>query len=312
MIVARSLQEVVPDANSVVTVGTFDGIHLGHRAIIRELTSRARVRSGRSIVVTFDPHPREIVGRSPVYWLTTLDERISLLQSTGVDIVLVINFTYEFSRMTSREFYEQFVIRGVGAGEVIVGYDHMFGRDREAGIHELRLMGQEYGFGFSVVDPVSIHGVIISSTKIRELLSQGDTERTKEYLGRPYVLQGVVIRGERRGTELGFPTANMRPDHLHQLVPGNGVYCVHVWHEGHRYNGMLNIGVRPTFTSAGERNIEVHIFEFQKMVYDQSLRIEFLKRLREEKKFSSKEQFIEQLQHDRGECLRYLAEVDVA
>jgi riboflavin kinase/FMN adenylyltransferase len=306
VIVARALQEVPSEKNSVVTVGTFDGIHLGHLSILLELTTHARERSGRSIVFTFDPHPREVVGKGGVRWLTTLEERIELLRGAGVDILLVIPFTFEFSRMSSREFFERYVVKGVGVSEVIVGYDHMFGRDREAGIHDLRLLGDEHRFGITVVDPVSLRGQIISSSRIRELLTHGDAERAGEYLGRPYALSGTVVKGEGRGAALGFATANVRPDHPHQLVPGNGVYCARVVVGGAGYGGMLNIGVRPTFTAGGERTIEVHLFNFEGTLYGERMRIEFLRKLRAERTFLSTELFIEQLHRDREECLRYL------
>src|SRR5271169_5712769 len=185
MIVARSLNDVKYNVNSVVTVGTFDGVHRGHRSILNELTTRAEMRHGRSVLITFDPHPREVVGKGSVQWLTTLDERMTLLQPTGIDVALVLQFTYEFSRQSSREFYEKYVVRGLGVSEVIVGYDHMFGRDREAGIHELRSMGQEYGFTISVIDPVSVKGTIISSSAVRELLRKGNVEQAGKFLQRP-------------------------------------------------------------------------------------------------------------------------------
>jgi len=307
MIVARALQELAREKNSVVTVGTFDGIHLGHRAILHELTTRARERAGRGIVFTFDPHPREVVGKGDVRWLTTLEERVELLNGTGVDVVFVIPFSFEFSRMSSREFFERYVVHGVGVSEVIVGYDHMFGRDREAGIQELRLLGEEHRFGISVVDPVSLRGQIVSSSRIRELLTNGEAERASEYLGRPYALAGTVIRGDGRGAALGFPTANILPDHPHQLVPGDGVYCVRVQAGREGHGGMLNIGRRPTFTPGGaDRTIEAHLFGFAGSLYGERLRIEFLRRIRAEQQFMTTEQLTQQLHRDREECLRHL------
>jgi len=308
MIVARSLNDVKYDANSVVTVGTFDGVHRGHRSILNELTTRAGTVHGRSILVTFDPHPREVVGKGSVQWLTTLDERMALLQPTGIDIALVLEFTYEFSRQSSREFYEKYVVRGLGVSEVIVGYDHMFGRDREAGIHELRNMGQEYGFNVTVVDPVSLDGTIISSSAIRELLRKGNVEQAAKFLQRPYSFQGIVVEGDHRGTKIGFPTANIRPDHDHQLIPVNGVYCVNVTVEGKRYGAMMNIGVRPTFGGDTVRILEAHLFGFEGMLYGMRVVVEFLQWLRPEKKFLSVEQLLEQLKQDRNDCLKFLAE----
>jgi len=307
MIVARSLQELAYEKNSVVTVGTFDGVHLGHRAIVDQLVAGARSIGGRSIVITFDPHPREVVGRQSVEWLTTLEERCRILGQCGIDILFVVSFTYEFSRLSSREFYEKYVVKGTGAREVIVGYDHMFGRDREAGIHELRQMGEEFGFRVSVVDPVSLGGAIVSSSKIRERLRLGNVAQAGEFLGRPYGLEGVVVHGDRRGTQLGFPTANILPDYEHQLVPAEGVYAVVVFHGGKRYGGMLNIGHRPTVTEDGARHIEVHIFNFREKIYGQRLRIEFIERIRAEQKFSSLDELKRQLERDRNDSTKILS-----
>ncbi|HUL44441.1 MAG TPA: bifunctional riboflavin kinase/FAD synthetase [Bacteroidota bacterium] len=308
MIVARSLEELAFDKNSVVTVGTFDGLHLGHRAIVDQLVAGARSIRGRSVVITFNPHPREIVAKRSVEWLTTLDDRCRTLEQFGIDVLFVVTFTYEFSRLSSRDFYEKFVVRGTGAREVIVGYDHMFGRDREAGIHELRQMGEEFGFRVSVVDPVSLGGAIVSSSKIRDRLREGNVAQACEYLGRPYSLEGTVIEGDHRGTRLGFPTANIAPEHEHQLVPAEGVYAVLAYHSGKRYRGMMNIGRRPTVSESGERFLEVHLFAFEGTLYGDRLRVEFINRIRSEEKFASLEELKRQLERDRNECLRILAD----
>jgi riboflavin kinase/FMN adenylyltransferase len=309
MIVARSLQEINHQANSVVTVGTFDGIHVGHRTIINELITRARKRDGRSVVVTFDPHPREVVGRGPVKLLSSLDERLDMFKQLGVDAALVLQFTYEFSRQTSFEFYERYVVNGVGVKEVIVGYDHMFGRDREAGVKELQQMGAQIGFSAIAVPPVSMNGEVISSSRIREYLMRGDVEKTEQLLSRPYSLEGTVVQGDKRGASLGFPTANIRPLFENKLVPAEGVYFVQVDLNNQQLFGMLNIGVRPTFHNELKRVIEVNIFDFNEVIYGNVLRIHFVKRLRAEKKFSSKEELIAQLTRDRNECIKFMTTV---
>src|SRR5437016_1723105 len=186
MLIARSLGEIGKRPDSAVTVGTFDGVHRGHRAILKELTARAS--GGRSVVVTFDPHPRTVVGTGEIRQLSSLGERLELIGSLGVDAALVLDFTKEFSRLSPKEFYVQYLINGVGLREVIVGYDHMFGHDRGAGIKEIRQLGREFGFEAMVVDPVSVGGRIVTSSRIRELLLQGEVERAEECLGRPYSL----------------------------------------------------------------------------------------------------------------------------
>lgn len=310
MIVARSLEEISRDARSVVTVGTFDGMHAGHQAIVREVTSRSKARGGRSAVVTFEPHPRTVLQPVPVPLLSTLSERVGILQEAGIDLVLAVRFTYEFSRQTSREFYERTIVGGVGAAEVIVGSDHHFGRDREAGLGELDVIGREFGFVTSVVPPVSIDGGVVSSSRIRRLLEEGKVEQAERLLLRPYAVSGTVVRGDGRGASLGFPTANIRPDAESKLVPAGGVYVAAVDLEpGRRDFGMLNIGTRPTFGGGGQhRTIEVHVFGFSGDLYGHTLGIRFLRRLRDEKTFASPDALVRQLAADRAESMKVIAE----
>jgi riboflavin kinase/FMN adenylyltransferase len=309
MIVARSLAEAAFERNSVVTVGTFDGVHRGHVAIFRELISRAKARAARSVVVTFDPHPKEVVGTAPVFLLASLEERLTGFRALGVDVALVIRFTYEFSRQSSREFFERFIIGGVGVSEVIVGHDHMFGRDREAGFVELQSMGAEAGFTSTAVDAVTVEGKIVSSSAIRALLGDGNVAEAANLLGRNYAVRGAVVRGDGRGRELGVPTANIEPEFARKLVPANGVYVVRVvLPGGEKPFGMLNIGVRPTFEAAlGRRAMEAHLFDFDGDLYGQSVEVQFLKRLRDEQKFSSAQELVSQLQKDRSESLAVIA-----
>ncbi len=306
MNVARSIDEVIFDENSIVTVGSFDGVHLGHCSIIEQVTRRAREQKARAVVITFDPHPREVVGRGPVKLLSTLEERLVIISGLGIDTTIVLPFTYKFSRLTSKEFYEQYVIKKIGVREVIEGHDHMFGRDREADIATLDTIGKYYGFNVIKAQPVMDAGEIVSSSKIREALMRGDVDKAEQFLGRPYSLTGVVIKGDRRGEQLGFPTANIQPSADKKLVPAEGVYVVAVEYDLKHYFGMLNIGVRPTFSSMQERVIEVHIFNVTESLYTKQLTIGFLKRLRPETKFSSREQLIDQLHRDKNESINYI------
>lgn len=307
MIVARRLEEVVFDRASIVTVGTFDGVHLGHQAIIRELVARAESSSARSVVVTFDPHPKEIVGTSPVHVLAAPDERVAKFRELGVGMTFVITFTYEFSRLTSREFFEQYMVRGVGVSEIIVGHDHMFGRDREAGFAELQKMGASAGFTARAVEPVTVGGKIVSSTAVRRMLVRGDVGEAARFLGREYSVRGTVVRGDGRGKSLGIPTANIAPEFASKLIPANGVYAVRVGMPGAERFGMLNIGVRPTFGPKDERTLEVNIFDFDGDLYGSTLELRFLHRLRDEQKFASVEALVGQLQKDRSDALALIA-----
>lgn len=301
MIVVRAVNEVPRDAGSVVTVGTFDGVHLAHAEIIREVVSRARMREGRSIVVTFDPHPKQVVGPpgTKVDLLSTIGERVEIIGTMGVDVLLVLEFTYEFSRISPGDFYRSYLVEGTGVDEVIVGYDHMFGRDRAAGIAELVSMGKEFGFSVFAVHPFTFEGETVSSTLIRKALGAGDVERAAKFLGRPYGFSGTVVRGDGRGKTIGFPTANVRPEDPSKVIPARGVYSVGVRTGSERRFGMMNIGVRPTVAAAEAETLEVHLFDFDRDLYGERITVTFLTRLRDEKKFDSLSELVAQLGKDR-------------
>jgi riboflavin kinase/FMN adenylyltransferase len=309
MIVARSLAELRKEDSSVVTVGTFDGVHRAHREIVREVVHRAKMGEGRSVVVTFEPHPKEVVpsAKGPVALLTTIDERMEHLTALGVDVLLVIEFTLEFSRLSSRAFYEQYLVRGIGVREVVVGYDHTFGHNREGRAEELIAMGKEFNFSVFALHPFSVAGEVVSSTRIRKALAEGGIEHANTLLGWEYSLRGIVIRGDGRGRTLGYPTANIQPQSDKKLIPATGVYLVAVAMDGRNTFGMMNIGIRPTVTDARRMTMEVHLFDFSEDVYGKPLTIKFLKRLRDEKKFPSLAALAEQLGKDKTEAQRILA-----
>ena len=312
MTIVRLPAQPVHDRNSVVTVGTFDGVHVAHREIVREVVNRAHMREGRSVVVTFDPHPKEVVTsvKGPVKLLTTLEERIASFEPLGVDLLVIIPFTLDFSRLGSHEFYQQYIVEKIGVSEVVVGYDHMFGRNREAGIDELVHMGKEFGFSVFAVAPLAVDGEPVSSTRIRKALAAGDIERSRRLLGASYSLTGDVVGGDRRGgAVLGFPTANIKPRHDKKIIPGNGVYVVSVTVGGQQRFGMLNIGVRPTVTDDAKETIEVHIFDFSGDLYGAPITVSFLRKLREERRFASLQDLVDQLHRDREQSLLYLSEV---
>jgi riboflavin kinase / FMN adenylyltransferase len=310
MKVVRSLADLSRDRSSVVTVGTFDGVHLAHQEIIREVVRRARVNEGRSVVVTFDPHPKLVLGKSgqPAGLLCTVEERITLMRELQVDVLLVVPFTREFSRMEPKRFYEEFLVGGVGVSEVVVGYDHMFGRDRGAGIAELLQMGKAMHFSVFAVQPFMLGGDTVSSSLIRRLLAAGDVERARQMLGRPYTLRGRVTKGDGRGRTIGVPTANLAETGEAKIVPGNGVYVVGVRHPGGESAGMMNIGVRPTVTAGTTRVLEVHLLDFAGDLYGADLEVHFHRRLRNERRFDSLDDLKAQLARDRADTLRLVAE----
>lgn len=310
MKVFHSAEECTVQPNTVVTVGTFDGLHRGHQAILSEVKNRAVVLGCRSVVVTFDPHPREVVGRGPVSCLTTLSERLDGIGYHHIDETVVLKFTLEFSRLGPREFYENIIVQHIGIREVVVGHDHMFGRNREAGFEELQKIGARQGFTAVVVPPVSVNGTIISSSLIRKMLQRGEVGLAAQYLGRPYEVGGSVVQGDGRGKGLGFPTANIQPTDANKLIPGAGVYVVRVslGREGPLF-GMLNIGSRPTFAGDHQQHIEVHVFNLDEDLYGKKIGIHFLKRLRSEQRFASREGLIAQLENDRRESEQYISEI---
>jgi riboflavin kinase/FMN adenylyltransferase len=312
MIVARSLAEIARDTSSVVTVGTFDGVHLAHQEILREVVNRARMNEGRSVVVTFEPHPKEVVGKraDPIHLLATPEERIEQVSTMNVDLLLIIDFTIEFSRLSAREFYREYVVEGVGVNEVVVGYDHMFGRDRSGGIDELVHMGREYNFSVSAVHPYRVDGEIVSSTRIRKAIVAGEVERASKLLGYSFTIAGAVVHGDGRGKQLGYPTANIEPDSARKIIPGRGVYLVGVLLRGKQWYGMMNIGVRPTVYRAGGTSLEVHVFGLSEDVYDERASITFLRKLRDEQQFASLEDLTRQLHKDKETSLRYIAEFE--
>jgi riboflavin kinase/FMN adenylyltransferase len=310
MEVVYSLSNIRYNKKSVITIGTFDGVHLGHKEIIREMISRAKNIDGRSVLITFNPHPREVVGRGPTKLLTTIDERLEILRKTGTDIVYVIDFTFEFSRLPYDQFYHDYIFTKVGVDEMIVGHDHMFGRDREANIDTLKELGSHLGFKVDQIPPVSINGELICSSKIRDMLLRGDVCPAENFLGRSYSLQGQVVSGDGRGKIMGFPTANIQPSSENKLVPAEGVYFVSVLIREQNFYGMLNIGIRPTFTTNSKRVIEVNVFDFESEIYDQNVTILFHNRIRSEKKFSSKEELSQQLTLDKQVCENYIKQIN--
>ncbi|HUN65466.1 MAG TPA: bifunctional riboflavin kinase/FAD synthetase [Bacteroidota bacterium] len=307
MIVAQGFDTKVPPGGSTVTVGTFDGLHLGHRKILDTVVRRARASGTRSMVVTFHPHPRTVLGKGDVPLLTTLEERLELIGTCGIDCTVILAFTYGFSRLTADEFFRTAIVDGAGAREIVIGYDHMFGRDRAAGPEQITAIAESVGIAVTTVDPVSRGSAVISSSAIRKLLLAGSVDTAAEYLGRPYALSGIVVPGDARGRLLGYPTANLAAGALNKVVPGNGVYLVEAGLGGERRFGVMNIGTRPTFGTAGERTMEVHLLEFSGTLYGREIAVGFLRRLRDERKFPTQQELMTQISADLAEARAILS-----
>jgi len=295
------LKDVKRDPDSVVTVGTFDGVHAGHRAIMDTVLKKAEQNKSRSVIVTFDPHPREIIdpGDAGIKLLTTLGERCEILEELGIDTMVVIPFDRDFSLLSSNEFVRDIIHKKIGVSEFVMGYDHHFGKDREGGIETVKNLGTTLGFNVHVVSRQEVGAKTVSSTAIRRAISEkGDMKQATKFLQRPYRLNGVVVHGEKRGKEIGFPTANINIQDIRKIIPKVGVYAVNVRYEEEWYRGMMNIGYRPTF-DGDHKTMEVHLFNFNKNIYGKEVQVRFVERIRDEQKFKNMEELKEQLYRDQ-------------
>lgn len=308
MVTVFQLSDIPYLKNSVVTVGTFDGVHLAHQQLLRDVVDRARARDGRSIVLTFEPHPKEVLTGNPMQLLTSPEERQQICEQLGIDVIFRIEFTYDFSRQTSRDFYLRYLVQGCGVSEVVEGYDHHFGRDREGSVEALLSLGREFEFSVAALKPVYVDEEIVSSSQIRQHLLHGRVDRAQRLLGRPYSTSGTVIRGDARGRELGYPTANLQMSSSRKLIPSNGIYFAQVDIGGPTYFGLVSIGVRPTFFEQGKRMVEVYLLDFDGDLYGRTISVQFLKRLRDERKFDGAPQLIEQMDRDKQESRKLEAE----
>lgn len=304
LILPSDIPSVLPEC--VATVGIFDGIHTGHQFLIEELKSLASARGLKSVVITFAVQPRKVLNpQRKTDLIVTREEKIERLRRTGVDYCVVIDFTLEMAQLSARDFihkvlYEQYKVR-----TLLVGYDHRFGHNREDGFAEYKKYGEESGM--DVIQAVRYSTEMdpeISSTEIRSALLDGDIESANRMLGYSYELSGSVAEGFKVGRTIGFPTANIAPNHPEKIIPRNGVYQVEVFHMGSRYAGMLNIGTRPTLDNGTHTSIEVHILDFEKDIYHQEITLQFLRRIREEKKFGSVDELKAQLEADKTFVLK--------
>lgn len=286
--------------NPVVTIGTFDGVHLGHQKILQTLKDEAESVQGESVLLTFYPHPRMVLFPEShgLKLLQTQAEKIEKLEKNGLQNLVVYPFSFEFSRLTALEFVRDILVNKLHVRKIVIGYDHQFGKNREGSIAYLKDIADTYEFEVIEIPAQDIDEVNVSSTKIREALLQGDVQRANMFLGEPYQLSGTVIRGRALGRTIGFPTANIEVNTDIKLIPGIGVYAVEVLVDGQVYRGMLNIGIRPTVVSTDVVNLEVHILDFHRDIYDKSITVRFIERVRDEQKFESVDALKEQLKND--------------
>ena len=302
MKVFKGIGEITPEyQSSVITIGNFDGIHLAHQEILQRVVQEARERRVRSVVITFDPHPQRVLHpeRQPFYLLTTLDEKVKLIESLGIDAVLLIAFTQAFSAMTAEAFVREILWDKLRIQKVFIGHDYAFGNRKQGNEDFLRSMGGMLGFEVESINTFTVSDTTVSSTNIRKAVLGGDVAKAALLLGHPYSLSGTVIRGYQRGREIGIPTANIEPGK--ELLPANGVYAVVVDLEGVRHAGVLNVGFNPTFSNE-KLSVEVHIMNFDGELYGKGLTVSFIERIRSEMKFESPQKLVDQILRDKAKA----------
>ena len=304
MKIYTNLDEVNLIKKPVLTIGTYDGVHLGHQKIIHYLNTKAKEVGGESVVFTFHPHPRMVLHPTDhnLELLQTIDERAKKLEQAGVNHLIVFPFSKEFSRLTAVEFIRDILVNKIGIHTLVVGYDHQFGRNREGTMQHLEELAPLYDFNIEEISAFIKDEIKISSTKIRAALQIGDISVASKYLGDLFELTGEVIQGDQIGNTINFPTANIKLKEDYKLIPCNGVYAVKVISNGAEFSGMLNIGFRPTILDKGERRIEVNIFDFNNDIYGQTLTLKFVKMIRTEKTFANLDQLKNQLIKDENKC----------
>lgn len=325
MKIYNHLSEFSKLENAIVTIGTFDGVHFGHQKIIKQLVEKARQDGGESVILTFFPHPRMIIDpeNQDLKMINTINEKAEILKGLGVDHLIITPFTRDFSNQLPEDYIKNTLVDDIGTRHIIIGYDHRFGKDRSGNLSDLKEAGRHHGFTVEEIMEQDIHDVAVSSTKIREALLAGDVGLASDYLGYPFSIFGRVIKGDKIGRTIGFPTANIFVEETYKLIPGDGIYAVTVemnpdfQHDlqaiaelpakasGMRvYQGMAYIGQRPTINGM-TRNIEVNIFDFDQEIYGQDIKMNFLKFLRHDVKFTGLEALKIQLQKDKEATLEY-------
>ena len=299
MRIIKDLAEIKRDTKSVITLGTFDGLHLGHQQIVEEVIRKSKLLGGRNYLLTFDPHPRKVIpGRNDIKLLSTLDEKISILEQLSLENLFVINFTSEFSKQSPEEFVEKYLVNGIGLNEIVIGYDHHFGKERDGNFELLQQLGSKFNFQVTLIPEFSVDGETISSTKIRNALIAGDVVKTAKMLGRNYSFKGTIVRGDGRGKKLGFPTANISVDDQDKLLPAKGIYVAECIVEDEKHFGLLSLGSRPTFHKDGDVIPEFYIFDFDRDIYDRVMQVNLVERIRDEEKFNSVDDLIIRMKKD--------------
>ena len=304
MQIFHHISETINLKNTIITIGTFDGVHLGHQKIIKKLNELKKKNGGETLLFTFDPHPRKILfpEQSDLKLITTTSEKCELLKKFGIDNVLVFPFNIDFAKMSAQDYISEIISESLKTKTIVIGYDHRFGANREGGIETLKQEATKYNFNVEEISPQEINHVNISSTTIRKAIEEGEIEIANKFLGYAFFMNGRVVKGKQLGRTIGYPTANIELDNKDKIRPKTGVYFVRVIIGNDTFNGMLNIGYNPTTDILSKQKIEVNIFNFEGDIYTQNIKIEFVKYLRNEKKFANLDELKLQLAQDKLAC----------
>ena len=312
MKIFHSINDFQCTKKTILTLGTFDGVHVGHKTILEKLTQSTENGLYESLVLTFFPHPRMVLQeKSEIKLLNTISEKTELLAQIGIQNLVIHPFDETFSRLTAEEFVKTILVDRFQIHKIIIGYDHRFGRNRTANIDDLIIFGEEYGFEVEQISAQEIHAVSVSSTKIRTALLDGKMELANEYLGYTYFITGKVVQGKQLGRTIGFPTANIFVPEDYKLIPKNGVYVVHAIIDETVVYGMMNIGFNPTIEDQNQQKIEVHFLDFEGDLYNATLQISIVHYIRDEQKFDSIELLTKQLQNDKKTAVDFLQQINL-
>ena len=306
MKIYKSIDEYNESKSSVVTIGTFDGVHKGHQKILNKVLNASKQSNLSSVVLTFFPHPRIILNKyNDIKMIDSLDEKINHLEKIGIDHLIIHPFDKKFSLLSADQFIKEYLLKKLKLKHIIIGYDHRFGKGREASVTDLKKYSSEFNFVLDEIDAQEIEKIAISSTKIRNSINEGDLKTTKIYLGRFFSLTGKVVKGDGLGKQIDYPTANISIKEDYKIIPKDGVYYIKTTIDNNLYNGMMNIGHRPTIGTK-EKSIEVNLFNFNTDIYDRVISIDVVEKIRDEKKFASIEGLKTQLAKDQEHCLKLI------
>jgi riboflavin kinase/FMN adenylyltransferase len=308
MLVVQYTEHFRIESPSIVTIGTFDGVHLGHQKILERLQELKKETGLNTVVFTFDPHPRKVLfpEQKDLKLITSTNEKLELLEQCGVDVAVVYPFSKQFSQLSSEAYIRDMLVKQLNVKRLVIGYDHKFGNNRTGDINTLRQYAPAFNFEVEEISVKDIDNISVSSSRIRKALEEGNVELASEYLGHNFMINSKVVKGKQLGRTLGYATANLVAEDPDKLIPKIGVYFVGVHVEGKNYFGMMSIGTNPTTDTDGRVKMEVHIFSFNQDIYSQKLRINFLKRLRDEKKFANLEELKDALHRDKEDCLQLM------